>query len=1236
MFKKYVPPPPITVIKEALSDANSTIPGDIVLDEQGKMLKKYFQYQEVADFLREEYDLWVTKIMPKQILLGKVTLLDGSYIVFENIPPPDKPSRKDPKTGKIIDMMPQDAHELDMSYMAEINADRVHYDKNGVELQRSRTKPFCKIPAMVGSSVCHLSGMSKTQMLKAYQCVTDPLGWFIVEGDDKVILLQEKLRTNQVLIFVLPKGILVAKITCSTLRGSTIIHLIKNAQGSIHINMNFLGKDKLKNTINVLCIFRLLGITKLTDILDYIKRFTKNYNKVQVALAATITEFTMISNDFAEVRLKNPGNKSLQGDNGDATIIKLLKNDLFSHIPIGSDGSVESKLNLLGFMTARYVETIIGLRKIDDRDSWSNKRVVGPARNMERLFSKAFHINMDSIQELINEEKISTFLQVSNKFDDMVTKIQEVFVLSFRGNNWGIKGSYTKENITEHLKRESPLAIYSQLLRINTPISRISKNPNIRMIQGTQLKYVCVTETPEGENCGIVKTMAITARVSMERDDKLIIDIVNKTGNLKPTRDQFFSTMLMVNGRYEGWVNGIEMRKTLLSLRRQGKISSDVCIILDGSESLMIYTNGERLIAPFLIVDEQQQILLMDTKEGKAILNKLEKEKGSYTFHDLIKNGFVEYVDTLEAEFNIITWNKNKLEDKKAMLRSMETNLLEAQDEFSRRFRKEPTDNEERMIYFKSKFNISTQTARLEKMKKQKYTHCDIDPTSILGVAASLIPFLGHNQAPRDVLACAQHKQALSIYHSNQMYRFDKTAKTLAFPTRPLIETQMNSILGFNEMPSGTTGVIAILADKDTQEDGFVFKKEAIDRGFMWYIKYISYSTKVVNTQYYTEEIRKPTPQKGENPVNYSALDEYGIARIGYPVKEGYYLIGKVRKTTTTETDKRTGEIVEKVVEENVSITVGLSDEGIVERVLITHNEVGQVIVKVKIRNIRKPEEGDKFTMRSAGQKGTIGRIESEVNLPFTANGISPDIIINPHSLPSRMTIGMVFEFFGTKAAALLGQRYNATAFRSRKMDELEKVLTEFGFNYNGDETMYSGIKGHELKMQIFIGLGFYQALKHHVRDKIQARSCGKRVNQTMQPNHGRSKIGALRFGEQERDTAISHGASRFLQERLCDVSDAIEVIICLKCGKLSIHDLKQKLTRCLRCKDNSKNFGRARIPNAFKLSMHFLFAWSLDISLISRSKDAVRSTHGEIAGEDDDDEVYLDEEEEEEDEDEE
>jgi DNA-directed RNA polymerase beta subunit len=438
---------------------------------------------------------------------------------------------------------------------------------------------------------------------------------------------------------------------------------------------------------------------------------------------------------------------------------------------------------------------------------------------------------------------------------------------------------------------------------------------------------------------------------------------------------------------------------------------------------------------------------------------------------------------------------------------------------------------------------------------------------------------------------CGMGKQALGVFAGNHRFRFGTTSKMLAFPSRPLFETQMNKMIGLDDLPGGETVVLAIMTYMGyNQEDAIIMKQGAIDRGLFRMMIYKSLvATKLKNIKVgdtiTTESFERPPPSKNRSPGAYDNLDERGVARVGSTLRVGDCAIGKVR-IISEGGRKRI---------EDASTYVRMGEDGIVDRVIVSNNG-NYPVIKVKVRKMRKPIKGDKFASRHA-QKSTVGLILPDADMPFTLQGISPDIIMNPHAIPSRMTLGNLIEVVASKHAAMSGERVNATAFNDFDIDEFRSSLTQYGFNEWGYETMYNGMTGKPFQVQIFVGPCYYQALKHHVADKIQMRQRGAVQSDTRQPVGGRKNRGGIRFGEMERDALISHGAASVLQERLCLSSDAYKPVFCKTCGTIAIANHISKQYICHACGDDAQ-FGTCTIPYSFKLLTQLLAGAGIKVSL--------------------------------------
>lgn len=522
----------------------------------------------------------------------------------------------------------------------------------------------------------------------------------------------------------------------------------------------------------------------------------------------------------------------------------------------------------------------------------------------------------------------------------------------------------------------------------------------------------------------------------------------------------------------------------------------------------------------------EEEIIRVHTDAGRSIrpLVVLHNKKfpvfsNNETWMDYIKSGKIEYIDCSEEEDLLIAFDENDLN-----------------------------------------------------ARKLEFTHCELDPSAMLGVVAGNIPFPEHNQAPRNVYQSAMAKQAMGMFATDHNNRMDTFSHVLHYPQKPLISTQLSDLLYYDHMPSGMNVVVAIMCYTGyNQEDSIIMSKSAVDRGLFRSTFYRTYKEE----QNYSASVKETLeiPNKKEVVAmkysDYSKLDEDGIVRTGTKVNSDDIIVGKTLETVGVSKKK------------DASLSVRHNEHGYVDKVMISTNEQGMPIIKTKIRSTRIPEIGDKFCSKAA-QKGTIGMLYNQEDLPFTQSGITPDIIVNPHAIPSRMTIGQLIECIYGKVCAVSGQFGDATAFSNPDPNTIGDTLESLGFNRHGEEVMCHGHTGEMIPAKIFIGPTYYQRLKHMVADKIHARSRGPLQILTRQPVEGRSRDGGLRFGEMEKDSIVSHGASSFLKERLLDQSDAFITHVCAKCGLFATHNFDKGTSYCRGC-DNTEVFS-VKIPYACKL----------------------------------------------------
>jgi intein/homing endonuclease len=580
---------------------------------------------------------------------------------------------------------------------------------------------------------------------------------------------------------------------------------------------------------------------------------------------------------------------------------------------------------------------------------------------------------------------------------------------------------------------------------------------------------LCVAETPEGGSVGVVKNISYMTHLTIPSNSESLHQhvepFISRMDNLSP-KDMFVNIKVFVNGAWLGnTATPIELYNTFKDKKSKGIINIYTSVVFDiKNKEIRICNDAGRLTRPVLRVKDNK-VFITD-----KIIKELNAE--NLTWDDLltdtkIDKAILEYIDPEEQNFSMIAMKPADL------------------------VKKEDTN----FIY--------------------KFTHCEIHPSTIFGILASCIPFPEHNQSPRNTYQCAMGKQAMGMYVTNYQNRMDKTAYVLTYPSRPLVDTRVMGMIKLDQIPSGSAVIVAIMTYSGyNQEDSILVNKGSIDRGLFNATIYHTEKDedKKINGD---EEIRcKPDPSKtkGMKFGNYDKVNNKGLVPENTFIENRDIIIAKVVPIKENRNDH-----TKLIKYEDHSKIHRTTEESYIDKNFIDRNGDGYCIAKVRIRTSRKPVIGDKLSSRH-GQKGTVGNIIPESDMPFTVNGMRPDIIINPHAIPSRMTIGQLKETLLGKVLVQLGLFGDGTSFGELAVDDIRKELLKVGYEAQGNELLYNGMTGEQIESNIFIGPAFYQRLKHMVNDKQHSRSIGPMVNLTRQPAEGRSRDGGLRFGEMERD----------------------------------------------------------------------------------------------------------------------
>jgi DNA-directed RNA polymerase II subunit RPB2 len=1109
-------------------------------------------------------------------------------------------------------MYPNEARLRNMTYGVSI-----HYDVdvefiilNEEEIPITTNYTLDKIylgrfPIMLRSNLCILNGFDKNVRFTMGECRNDSGGYFIVDGKEKCIISQEKFADNMLYIKDTVNDLYshsaeirsVSEDASKPIR--TLSIRIMSPSTVLSNNQIVVNVPNVRKPVPLFILMRALGILSDKEIIQCCLLDLELYKNYIDLFIPSIHDAGMIFTQKTALAYIGTFTKR----KSKAAVMEILMNYLLPNV---GELNFRDKACFIGYMVRELLKVYTKEKKPTDRDSFKYKRIELPGSLIYDLFKEYYTLQQRNIFQKIDKEYYykqgiyqSNFESlIKNNYNDFFSSriVEEGFRKAFKGN-WGAEEHTKRLGIVQDINRLSFNSYISLMRKINLPLDSGAKIIGPRLLHSSQWGIIDPVDTPDGGNIGLHKHMSILAKITKKCSSHRIILWLRTNTNMRVLNECSFSylgesTKIIINGTWVGVVDDpVNVKNILVNARRSALIPIYTSIAWEiKSNTIFIATDYGRLCHPIYYINTDNKISIDNT----IILDKI--HRNNFTWNNLI-SGFIE-----KKNFNIndcgVYLNVNdlypstspeSLQNNRAVIEYIDT-----------------AESETALICIHT-----------DDIDKKPYTHMEIHPSLILGVMGNQIIFPENNPLPRDLFSCSQSKQAISIYHTNYTSRFDKVGVILNYGQLPLVKSRYYKYINNEEHSYGINAIVAIACYGGYNvEDAVLFNRASLDRGIFRNTYYNTYETREESSKVGNSTIdsRFANVEKvnivGMKPgYDYSDLDDAGLIKENTLLDEKKVLIGKIQTNLSNPE-----------ISLDSSIFPKKGQLGYVDKTFITEGEEGYRIAKVRVRDDRIPAIGDKFCSR-CGQKGTVGLVIEEQDMPFTAEGIRPDIIINPHALPSRMTIGQLLETVMGKTCAEYGAFGESTAFNNNgaKYKSFGKLLTKLGYSSSSNELLYNGQSGEQMQADIFIGPTYYMRLKHLVKDKINYRAKGPRTVLTRQTVQGRANDGGLRVGELERDAIVAHGLSYFLKESLLVRGDDYYMAVCNVTGMIAIYNpninlfmspfadgpIKYvgELDDTLKI-DKLTRFGRSfsviRIPYAFKLLIQELSTLNVNLRIIT------------------------------------
>ncbi|GMM58658.1 DNA-directed RNA polymerase III core subunit [Maudiozyma humilis] len=1098
-------------------------------EDKWNLLPAFLKVKGLVKQHLDSFNYFVDDDLKKIIKANEVILSDVDpefYLKYVDI----RIGKKSSSSARDYLTPPHECRLRDMTYSAPIYVD-IEYTR-GRNIIMHKDVEIGRMPIMLRSNKCILYDADEKTMAKLNECPLDPGGYFIVNGTEKVILVQEQLSKNRIIVEADPKKEIVqASVTSSTHERKSKTYVITK-NGKIYLKHNSIAEE-----IPIAIVLKACGIISELEIMQLV---CGNDSAYQDIFAVNLEEASRMNIYTQQQALEYIGTKVKTMRRQKLSIlqegIEAIATTVVAHLTVEALNFREKAL-YMATMARRVVMAIHDPKMVDDRDYVGNKRLELAGQLISLLFEDLFKkFNSDfkaSIDKVLKKPNRAMEYDALLSINVHSNNITSGLNRAISTGNWSLKRfKMERAGVTHVLSRLSYISALGMMTRISSQFEKSRKVSGPRALQPSQFGMLCTADTPEGEACGLVKNLALMTHITTDYEEEPIRKLCYILGvediSMVDSASLHLNFGVYLNGTLVGVTRFANKFVTQFrELRRSGKISEFISIHSNAHQkAIQIATDGGRICRPLIIVRDGKS-----TVEAHHLADLI---NGELVFDDFLKLGLVEYLDVNEENDSFI--------------------------------------------------------ALYEKDICPASTHMEIEPFTVLGAVAGLIPYPHHNQSPRNTYQCAMGKQAIGAIAYNQFKRIDTLLYLMIYPQQPMVKTKTIELIDYDKLPAGQNATVAVMSYSGYDiEDALVLNKASIDRGFGRCETRRKTTTILKRYPNHTQDIigGMRVDENGEPIWQHKSLGPDGLGEVGMKVESGQIYINKSIPTNSTEpfSDDASAQYKE------TPVIYRAPEASHIDQVMMSVSDNDQALIKVLLRQNRRPELGDKFSSRH-GQKGVCGIIVKQEDLPFNDQGISPDIIMNPHGFPSRMTVGKMIELISGKAGVLNGSLEYGTCFGGSKLEDMSKILVDQGFNYSGKDMLYSGITGECLQAYIFFGPIYYQKLKHMVLDKMHARARGPRAVLTRQPTEGRSRDGGLRLGEMERDCVIAYGASQLLLERLMISSDAFEVDVCNGCGLMGYSGW------CTSCK-SAENVIKMTIPYAAKL----LFQELLSMNIAPRLK---------------------------------